>query len=322
MIIDNYFWQQMRMARSRMTRAQRRRTINRRPRGIKYPFGLEKEYARIISEEVKTFILKSLIKIEPYLVKYNVKLDNAGDDLNSLLLELEQLLETYNGGSYLIAPSIGQSINSIAEKLFGKHSAFFQEEVRVLAGGATIPMDYSWWNEAEAFWRQENLRLIKSLNQEYINRINDLIMSSVQGNLSYDELLNAIESLSSSLSGYRARRIARDQIGKLNGVIAKYQQTSIGMETYYWHTMGDEKVRGDPTGIYPKAIPQHFYIDNMLCSWDNPTVYSDNLGVTWQLRPASWVQTHPGMTIMCRCLAYASFNFYLTEIDKQIEGGV
>lgn len=322
MIIDNYFWQQMRTARSRMTRAQRRRTRNRRPRGIKYPFGLEKEYARIISGEVKNFIVKSLIKLEPYLVKHGVKLDNAGDDLNNLLLELEQMLEVYNGGTYVIAPSIGQSIYTIAEKLFGKHSAFFQEEVKVLTGGATIPMDYSWWNEAETFWRQENLRLIKSLNQEYINRLNDLIMSSVQGNLKYEELLTAIESLSSSLSGYRARRIARDQIGKLNGVIAKYQQTSIGMETYHWHTMGDEKVRGDPTGIYAKAVPQHFYLDNMLCSWDNASVYSDDLGVTWKTKPSTWVQTHPGMTILCRCISYASWGYMLSSIDKEIEGEV
>ena len=64
-------------------------------------------------------------------------------------------------------------------------------------------------------------------------------------------------------------------------MISKYQQTSLGMQTYYWHTMV-MKEYVVTSGRYSKAIPQHYYIDNMLCSWDNPEVYSDDLGKTWK----------------------------------------
>ena len=114
----------------------------------------------------------------------------------------------YFGGTYIATNNIGQIIQSFAEKIFGKHSAFFQEEVSVLTGGQSIPMDYSWWSEAETFWRQENFRLIKSLNQEYINRLNDLVIQSVQGNMPYETLLSELEKLTDNLS-YRARRLAR-----------------------------------------------------------------------------------------------------------------
>jgi uncharacterized protein with gpF-like domain len=244
------------------------------------------------------------------------------DELETLLAKLESELEVYYGGTYLASVNIGEILYTYAEALFGKHSSFFQNEIKVLTGGNGIALDTSWWYEAKNFWQQENLRLIKSMSQEYINKLNNIIVTGIQSGMSYSDLLAQIEGLAEGLTGFRARRLARDQIGKLNGVIAKYQQTSLGMQTYYWHTMGDEKVRGDPSGKYPRAIPQHFYIDGMLCSWDNPAVYSDDLGVTWKDKPTTWVQTHPGYSIMCRCLAYGSWNYSLSDIDAEIEEGV
>ena len=136
---------------------------------------------------------------------------------------------------------------------------FFQEEVRVLTGGNPIDLDYTWWNEARNMWEQENFRLIKNMNRDFITRLNTLVTSGISTGMDYDKLLSEIEKLSSKYTGFNARRLARDQIGKLNGMISKYQQTSLGMQTYYWHTMGDERVR-NPSGRYSKAIPQHYYI--------------------------------------------------------------
>jgi hypothetical protein len=318
MIPNTSFWAQMRFYRSLMTRAQRRRTRLRRPNGILYPRQLEKQYAKFISNSTRAFILSTMPVIKPYLLQYAVRQDAVDDELETLLAKLESELEVYYGGTYLASVNIGEVLYTYAEALFGKHSTFFQNEIKVLTGGNGIALDTSWWYEAKNFWQQENLRLIKSLSQEYINKLNNIIVTGIQSGMSYTDLLAQIEGLAEGLTGFRARRLARDQIGKLNGVIAKYQQTSLGMQTYYWHTMGDEKVRGDPTGKYPRAIPQHFYIDGMLCSWDNPSTYSDDLGVTWKPKPASWVQTHPGFEVQCRCLAYGSWGLYLASIDREL----
>ncbi len=321
MLVQNNFWNRVKYFRSQMTRAQRKRTRTRKPRGINYPFNIEKQYQREIIKLHNGFILRALEIVKPYILTY-ARNDSMETDWESVWQQLEKELELYYGYTYVVAYNMGQMFTEIAEKVFGKHSAFMQQEVKVLTGGNTIPMDYSWWRDAELFWEKENYRLIKTMGTDYITKLNSIVISGVQSGATYSDLLEQIEGLSSNMTGFNARRLARDQIGKLNGIIAKEQQTSIGMETYYWHTMGDEKVRGDPTGKYPKAIPQHFYIDNMLCSWNNPSVYSDDLGKTWKARPASWVQTHPGMEILCRCSGYPSWNYYLSSIDKEIEGGV
>jgi len=321
MLVQNRFWQQVKFFRTQMTRAQRKRTRTRKPRGVNYPFNIEKQYQRAIIKIQNAFILCALDIIRPYLLTY-VRKDSAETEWESIWQQLENELELYYGYTYAVAYNLGQVFTDIAEKVFGKHSAFMQQEVKVLTGGNTVPMDYSWWKDARLLWEQENYRLIKTMSTDYIAKLNSIVITGVQSGATYEDLLLQIESLSSKMTGFNARRLARDQIGKLNGIIAKEQQTSIGMETYYWHTMGDEKVRGDPTGIYAKAIPQHFYIDNMLCSWNNPSVYSDDLGKTWKNKPSTWVQTHPGMAIMCRCESFPSWSFYLHDIDKEIEGGV
>lgn len=302
-----------------MTEAQRRRTRARKPHGISYPLALEKYYARNIAKYNLGFVEKALPVIKPYLVTYARK-DSAESDLDSVMAQLEAELELYYGYTYAASVGLGQLLTSIAENVFGKNSAFFQEEIKVFTGGQSVPMNYSWWGEARTFWEKENYRLIKSMGTDYITKLNSIVVTGIQSGATYEDLLASIENLTNDLTGFKARRLARDQMGKLNGVIAQKQQMSIGMETYYWHTMGDEKVRGDPTGKYPKAIPQHYYIDNMLCSWNNPSVYSEDLGTTWKSRPSSWVQTHPGFSWQCRCMSYGSWNYMVADIDKEIEG--
>ncbi|HCI28649.1 MAG TPA: hypothetical protein DE117_00465 [Fervidobacterium sp.] len=321
MIPDTYFWRQVKLYRSVMSPAQRKRTRARKPKGISYPFLVERKYGKYISAFNRNFVLFAIEQIKPYLLKYAIKLDAQDDELEEILTRLENNIESYYGYGYFATNNLGDFVTSLAEEVFGKHNSIFQEEIRVLTGGNPISLDYTWWNEARNMWEQENFRLIKNMNRDFITRLNTLVTSGISTGMDYDKLLSEIEKLSSKYTGFNARRLARDQIGKLNGMISKYQQTSLGMQTYYWHTMGDERVRGNPSGRYSKAIPQHYYIDSMLCSWDNPEVYSDDLGKTWKKRPATWVQTHPGFSIMCRCASYASWNYYLSEVDKSIEGG-
>jgi|GEM_PF-4237561 len=299
MVLDNYFWRQLKFYRSTMSPVQRKRTRARKPKGITYPFLQERKYGKYISAFNSGFILFALELVKPYLMRYAVKMDARDDELEAILTRLESNIESYYGYGFFATNNLGEFVTSLAEEIFGKHSTLFQEEVRVFTGGNPISLDYTWWNEARSMWEQENFRLIKSMNRDFVTRLNTLITSGISTGMDYDKLLGEIEKLSRKYTGFNARRLARDQIGKLNGMISKYQQTSLGMQTYYWHTMGDEKVRGNPSGIYSKAIPQHYYLDSMLCSWDNPGVYSDDLGKTWKQRPASWVQTHPGFSIMC-----------------------
>jgi len=129
-------------------------------------------------------------------------------------------------------------------------------------------------------------------------------------------IVDRIKNIAEGLTGYRARRISRDQIGKLNSLITKEQSLSLGMTQFFWHTTGDELVRGSP-GRYRNAVPSHYMMDNLLCSWTDNTVYSDDKGKTWKPKTAIMEMENPGIAICCRCSAYIIFP-YIYDIDKEL----
>ncbi len=76
-----------------------------------------------------------------------------------------------------------------------------------------------------------------------------------------------------------ARRIARDQIGKLNADFNEARQTDLGVVSYFWRTMNDNRVRHD-----------HRDRDGREYRWSNPPE-----------------DGHPGRPINCRCYAEPNF---------------
>ena len=86
----------------------------------------------------------------------------------------------------------------------------------------------------------------------------------------------------------RARLIARDQVATLNSRVAAKRQQQLGITRYEWSTSLDERVRGNPSGLYPNADPSHWDREGKIYSWDDPPE-----------------DGHPGEAINCRCTAIA-----------------
>ena len=312
---ENNFKTLLKLYRSGMTKAQRNRTRHRRPKAPTYPLAIEREYAQYISNTVKRTSDSATELLRSFLMKYTpAHTDSVDSELDDIISKLEEELTVLYGTNVLSSGTLFKTLESIAEQILGKNSTFMQAEVKVIAG-QEMQLDYSWWADTKSLWERENYKLITSLNEEYIKKLNSTVISGVQNGTSFDELVDQIKSVNDNMSDARAKLIARDQTGKLQGLISKAQQTSIGMTTYYWMDIGDRKTRGNPRGLYPKA-PDHYAIGGMLCSWENPNVYSDDLGVTWKQRPASWVHLAPGMAVQCRCTAAGSWNSYLQDIDR------
>ena len=108
------------------------------------------------------------------------------------------------------------------------------------------------------------------------------------------------------ISYRRARIIARDQTAKLNSALTQGRMADAGIETYIWSTSEDERVRGNPTGLYPKALPSHYVMNGKVCRWDDPTVWLEN--GEWVKRAGDAPYLHPGMDIMCRCVAIPNWD--------------
>ncbi|MGM8939546.1 phage head morphogenesis protein [Psychrobacter glaciei] len=128
-----------------------------------------------------------------------------------------------------------------------------------------------------------NVALINSIPQQYLDRVEQAVMASLQaGTLNAtlaDELLK-IEGVTQN----RAKLIARDQLGKINSRLSQVRQQSLGITHYFWSTSQDERVR-----------KRHERWDGDRIAWDNPTI-----------------DGHPGQAIQCRCTAIPDLGF-LTE---------
>lgn len=81
-----------------------------------------------------------------------------------------------------------------------------------------------------------------------------------------------------------AMRIARDQIGTLNGQVNEARQRSIGVDSFAWRGMLDNRER-----------EEHRVLEGQVFTWDDPPENEDGEPIT------------PGSEIQCRCFAEPIF---------------
>lgn len=154
--------------------------------------------------------------------------------------------------------------------------------------------------------------LIKSIPRDYMGEVAKAVADNYVGKPLPEgrSLLDQIQEVG-KISKNRAQVIARDQTNKLVGNINQARQQSIGIETYRWRTVKDQRVVGKPGGKYPKgnkAHGNHYMMEGLLCRWDDPTKVSYDDGVTWKDREEEMPQTHPGQDICCRCRSEAQID--------------
>lgn len=294
----------LRLRKQRMTKREWAALKKKKPPRMAYPVAIEHSYAQDISVTMKRLAYVALSYVERRLSTW-IALSDASPHMDGLDTELEDLLKEVEAEVERIfmagggISEVAQYIASTASRVFQFKEEQWRSQLMVVLG---TPLDTSasWWPEARQMWINENYRLIKSLSQEYITKLNTTLMTGFQSGWTFEEMVGAIRKLSDAITGYRARLIARDQIGKLQYTITRKQFESIGMDGYMWYTARDERVRGNPVGRYPKAIPSHWIMDEKICKFSDPTVFSE-LGYEWLKRYPSMPQVHPGQAIACRC---------------------
>lgn len=107
----------------------------------------------------------------------------------------------------------------------------------------------------------------------------------------------------------RAKLIARDQVGKLQGALHEARQKDLGIESYVWRTSRDERVAGNPGGAYPDAISSspthgdHHEREGRRFSWKKEGGKLLEVLKDGTTRGTVYVDGHPGDPIQCRCFA-------------------
>ena len=151
-------------------------------------------------------------------------------------------------------------------------------------------------------WVTENVGLVTSLKGNLLGELEAIVFRLTREEVTRRELQGELAARL-GVSKNKAKLLARDQVSKLNAQLTKERQTRLGVQMYRWRNVQDTRVRGNPNGKYPNAIPTHWRMENVLCRWDDKTVYSRDGGKTWRPRPAWMPQAHPGEEINCRCWA-------------------
>ena len=137
--------------------------------------------------------------------------------------------------------------------------------------------------------------LIRTIPKDYLGKVSQAVVEVARSNpLPENRTLSEEIAEIGKITMERAELIAKDQTSKMNTAINQIRQTSVGIEEYYWRTREDNRVVGDPGGLYPKGNKVHgnHYIRNgLLFRWDEPPP-----------------DGHPGYAINCRCKAIPRLN--------------
>lgn len=147
-------------------------------------------------------------------------------------------------------------------------------------------------------FRKTNVDLIKSIPETLLDQV-DKTVEEAWTKGKRVEVLRAELQKRFEVSKSRADLIARDQVLKLNSQITKTRQTSAGIVEYVWTTSHDERVRGNPDGLYPDSDSDHYSLDGTRQRWDAPPVTNAKTGAT----------NHPGEDYQCRCVAVPVLSF-------------
>jgi SPP1 gp7 family putative phage head morphogenesis protein len=121
-------------------------------------------------------------------------------------------------------------------------------------------------------WVRENVQLVGNMNAEQMGKLETLFLRALRDGTRSAQLQTDVESILNT-SVNRARLIARDQIGKLNGQLDRQKQTEAGIESYVWRGSLDERER-----------PAHVAREGDVFRWDQPPP-----------------DGNPGQPVQCRC---------------------
>lgn len=132
----------------------------------------------------------------------------------------------------------------------------------------------------------DNVRLIKSIPEQYLDRVESSVMSNMRAGLRPSAIVKSLQD-DFGVTQNRAKMIARDQTSKAaNGLASKCMQAS-GVEYFQWADSDDERVRS-----------RHRRIANKITAYGKGIYRWDNLPLSDKGIPIA-----PGDDYQCRCTA-------------------
>lgn len=253
-------------------------------RGVKMPRNLEERYGRTLRAAVDAvFVQRVRELVEQYEAGRSIT--DVQQFADAMQIEAaQQLQEIANRAvpdwfSAVDAYAAGKFTNSLRDALGIDATSILEQSVYDTIRNETITA---------------NVGLIRDLSGETYQMVKQAILADYQG-LGFPGDAKSLAGRIQDIIGgtkYRASVIARDQTAKLNSDMVEARQEDAGIAEYEWRNAGDQRVVGNPAGLYPKVTEkQKQYHGN---HWEREG----------KIYPVGFV--HPdgkiGHAIMCRCV--------------------
>lgn len=195
------------------------------------------------------------------------------DGISEMLVVLRLIREGFRSGKTLS--------NEYAQSTYSHNEKSISDAIEKQLGVAVqLPASDV---ESVNDWVVQNSELITSLQDEYLNRVQQSITNGFLRGRSTRQVAQEIQK-ATNITWRRANTIARNEIGNLNAQINSKRNEELGIDEGIWRTAKDERVRGNPSGLYPNAKPSH---------WANE-------GKRFKLSKGI-KGIKPGEEILCRC---------------------
>ena len=259
------------------------------PRGpkIQYPRPAERQYQRALLKIVG--VLKTLTKKDVLLNLSTISLRANLNHPNRQDAWTDDVETVINKVRIQFAREYSEADIKTLAQLSGKSVDFWNKRQMNSVLNRVLGIDLikfePWLDDVMKGFVKENVDLISSIPDKFLGDVEGIITRGFRSGTRVEDLSQEIEDRF-DVTDSRADLIARDQIGKLNGQLSEARQTDLGLNKYIWRTSQDERVRGNPAGLYPNADPSHWEREGEIFDWSDPPE-----------------DGHPGEPIQCRCYA-------------------
>lgn len=247
----------------------------------RFPAGEAVDYYREVRKLINNVHINVIEAWEKRIVSLakfrndNMKLDDELDDISKILEELRNisLNEIFTTATAeKIAIKFATAVKTLVDTQVNR-------QIRKVKGVDLISRDFKLKGIVDAAVK-ENVSYIKSIPQQYHDKIETVILQGVRRGKPIKEISKEIENIY-DVTKKRAKFIARDQAGSLCGDLTKAKHESLGLEYFIWSTSGDSKVRDTHRGLDGKKF-----------KWSEGAVVNGK-------------RIWPGTDFGCRCVAEA-----------------
>jgi SPP1 gp7 family putative phage head morphogenesis protein len=250
--------------------------VKKRP---KYPKNFERDYYRVLRAVVRR--LKSATNSNIPMLAYSLRQDDDSTVTDAFVQAiLAELLKSM---------TVEEAISELELILAGVSSVVDANVISAFAEAVSVDVflnDSALLDTVKAEWKAQQSRLVDSIVNTYIEKLQIIVSNAVQRGTAMSEVKEEIKVLLNT-TDKRAKFIARNEVGNLNGIITMRRQVDCGIGVYQWSSSHDERVR-----------PSHAEMDGKYFYWN-----SDKVGEINGIKVYPAPKYHPCMDYNCRCVA-------------------